>query len=380
MKLLVVSHPCATAANQRLYATMQSLSGWQVTLVIPANWKDEFGNRLDEATLTDRVLKVPVLMNGNIIFHVYQKRWGDFLRKEQFDAIYLHHEPYALATAQVCFANQRQSNPAAFGFYTAQNIAKRYPFPFSFLEKAVYRASTFAFPITEAVAGVLSSKGYKGAATVCPLPVELERYRPRGATEDRAMIPRDEEQVIIGYVGRFVEVKGLRTFALALCEIGHLPWKLVMIGKGEFEMEFHEILRSRGLAGRVEFLGYIPHDETPRYLSAFDLLVLPSETQPNWKEQFGRVITESLACGTPVIGSNSGEIPNLIKSSDGGLVFSEKNVMQLADALKTMIGNPELRIQKAAQGMAWVKAHISLQAVARKMADTISAAAKKKNP
>ena len=68
------------------------------------------------------------------------------------------------------------------------------------------------------------------------------------------------------------------------------------------------------ISGQVLQIGFVPHEETPRYLAAFDLLVLPSETQPNWKEQFGRVIVEALACGVPVIGSDSGEIPNLVLS------------------------------------------------------------------
>jgi len=383
MKLLVVSHSCATAANQRLYGTLQTLTGWEVSLVIPALWKDEFGNRLDETTcpeLGERVEKVPVLMNGNIIFHAYRKRWGSFLSHAKFDAISVNHEPYAVATAQICLANMRQPSPAAFGFYSCQNISKKYPFPFSALERMVYRHSPFAFPITEAVADVLHAKGYRGTCAVCPLPMDPGFYRPQGEGEDARLIPRAPGELVLGFVGRFVEAKGLRTFAHALCELGDLSWKLVMIGKGDFEKEFRDILQARGLGDRVTFSGYIPHDETPRYLSAFDLLVLPSETQPNWKEQFGRVITESLACGTAVIGSDSGEIPNLIHASKGGLVFPERNVRELANALRKMIRDPQLRLESAAKGMAWTNAHVTLKAVAEKMAATIDHAVKCRTP
>ncbi|MFZ4682218.1 MAG: glycosyltransferase family 4 protein, partial [Terrimicrobiaceae bacterium] len=372
---------CATAANQRFYGTLQSVTGWEVTLVIPARWKDEFGNRLDEPTrpeLGDRVKKFPVLVNGNIIFHAYLKNWGNFLNQGRFDAIYVNHEPYAVATAQLCLANLRQSTPAAFGFYSCQNIAKKYPFPFSAMERMVYRHSPFAFPITDAVADVLRAKGYQGTSTVCPLPLDPGQYRPRGEPEDRGLIPRAEGETVIGFVGRFIEAKGLRTLALALCEVADLSWKLVMIGTGEFEAEFHGILKSRGLGQRAAFLGYVPHDETPRFLSAFDLLVLPSETQPNWKEQFGRVITESLACGTPVLGSDSGEIPNLITASGGGMVFPERNVPALAAALRKILLDPEWRREHGVRGMVWTNSHISLQAVANTMAGTINHAVERK--
>lgn len=371
MKILVVSHSCATAANQRLYAAWQSRPGWSVTLAIPADWRDEFGNRLDETPvpeLAGQVLKVPVWANGQIIFHVYRKAWSRFLDEKAFDAIYVNHEPYALATAQLCWANRRR---AAFGFYSCQNIQKAYPFPISALERLVYRQSDFAFPITGAVDETLRAKGYLGESTVCPLPVDPERYFPRGEVADHQLIVRESGEVILGFVGRFVEAKGLRTLAMALGELADLRWKLLMIGTGPFQEAFTEILRTQGVADRVTFFGYIPHDETPRYLSALDLLVLPSETQENWKEQFGRVITESLACGTPVVGSDSGEIPTLIRASGGGLVFPEKKVNELARALRSMMTDPDLRSSSVARGRTWTLENVSLVAVAEKMAITI---------
>lgn len=377
MKLLVVSHSCATAANQRLYGELAALTGWNIRLIIPAFWKDEFGNALDEAPwqeLSGKVEKVPVLANGNIILHAYRRRWKAFLAREKFDAIYVNHEPYAIATGQICLANLRQAHPAAFGFYSCQNIRKNYPFPFSSLEKMVYRHSGFAFPITPAVADVLREKGYQGRSTVCALPLDPDHYSPRGSQAGHALVPRAPGETIIGFVGRLVEPKGLRTLAAALHEIRDLPWKLVLIGTGEFESGFRALMEGQGLASRTEYLGYVPHDETPRYLSAFDILVLPSETQPNWKEQFGRVITESLACGTAVIGSDSGEIPNLIRASGGGLVFPERDAKQFAAALRAMIEDPGLRQTCSETGRRWTCDHVSLQAIAQQMAATIQQA------
>lgn len=374
MNLLVASHSCATAANQRLYGEIKSLTGWNITLAVPAGWKDEFGNRLNEHPwheLEGRVEKIPVWGNGSIILHVYRKNWRRFLREKNFNAIYVNHEPYALATAQICHANQSQDSPASFGFYSCQNIEKSYPFPFSHLEDFVYRHSAYAFPITSSVEAVLRRKGYSGKSEICPLPFDPSLCKPRGRVADLELIPRDPGELVIGFAGRLVESKGLRTLARALPLLRDLQWKLVMMGTGNFEEEFKSLLQAEGLLGRTHFPGYIPHEETPRYLSALDLLVLPSETQPNWKEQFGRVIIESLASGTPVVGSNSGEIPKLIESSNGGLVFPEKDARKFADALRTLMTNPELRQDCAVKGMAWAAVHASLKAVAGKMAAAI---------
>jgi len=372
MHLLVVSHPCTTPINQQIYAELEQQTGWKISLIIPDQWKDEFGNTLEGGIwpgLKANIEKVPVWKNGHIVLHVYKRNWTSFFKRNPFDAIYVHNEPYALAAAQICWTNA-QTLKAPFGFYSAQNILKQYPPPFSWLERMVYKHSAYAFPITEAVEEVLLAKKFRGRSTVCPLPLDPDIYRPRGFEEDR-LIPREEEEAVIGYVGRIVEPKGLRTLAAALPSLRDLRWKLVVIGKGDFEETFRQLLKDGGVMDRAVFLGFVPHVETPRYLSAFDLLVVPSDTQPNWKEQFGRVITEAMACGTPVVGSSSGEIPNLIHKGDGGLVFPEKNADELAKCLRSLMTQKDLRQKYAENGRKWVEREGSLSAVAKKMAATL---------
>jgi hypothetical protein len=124
MRLLVVSHSCVTPINQQIYAEIRKLTGWDITLLLPDTWKDEFGNTLRatkcqgfEASL----VKTPVHPNGNIIFHVYGLNLRRFLSQGQFEAIYVNHEPYGLSTAQLCWANNRYSR-FTFWFYYCQNI------------------------------------------------------------------------------------------------------------------------------------------------------------------------------------------------------------------------------------------------------------------
>jgi len=275
-----------------------------------------------------------------------------------------------VATGQVCLANARSGSPAAFGFYSAQNLMKRYPPPFSWIEHLVHRASSFAFPVSDSVAEILRLKNTRAALTVCPLPFDPTLYFPRKKNPALGQVGGPA----IGYVGRLVEPKGLRTLAAALGELRDLPWTFHAIGTGDFQDEFAGLLAAQGLSGRAIFHGYIPHHETPEFLSSFDLLVVPSETQPGWKEQFGRVIIEALACGTAVVGSDSGEIPVLIKSSGGGLVFAEKNPQALADSIRKLLLNPVLREEMAESGRIWAGQNVSMEIVARRMADAIAAA------
>jgi len=374
MHLLVVSHSCALALNRQIYAEIRRKTGWRITVVVPADWRDEFGNRINQPSFEglEDALQIPVRLNGNIILHAYRTNWCRLLMERKPDLIYVNHEPYALATAQVCWANMR-SIKAPFGIYSCQNINKSYPPPFSWMEKMVYRSSRFGFPITEDVAGVLRAKGFQGRSAVCALPLDPEKYHPRL----RALPPEGfvrGDGLVFGFVGRLTEAKGLRTLALALGRIRDTPWRLVVIGTGDFQNEFEALLAEASVRDRVQFVGYIPHVQTPKWLAAVDVLVLPSETQSNWKEQFGRVIPEALSCGAAVVGSDSGEIPNLIRQSGGGLVFRERDPEALAKALKTMITEPHRREEMASAGRVWVSGNISLDAVAERMIETFEAA------
>ena len=197
MHLLVVSHSCATPINQQIYAELERQTGWKITLVVPEAWKDEFGNTLNKEKwpeFSGDLISIPVWNNGNIILHIYKENWGAFLEAGRFSAIYVNHEPYALATAHLCWANSRTLK-APFGFYSCQNILKKYPPPFSWIEGTVFRKSAFAFPITEAVKEVLVAKGYRGIPTVCALPLDPAIYQPRGSEEDLKLIPRGDREI-----------------------------------------------------------------------------------------------------------------------------------------------------------------------------------------
>lgn len=372
-RVLVVSHSCASPVNQQVYREIQRQTGWDFTILLPAIWKDEFGNQLRPSALPGfnvELVTAPVWPNGEIILHTYWVNVRRLLQRSRFDAVYMNHEPYAAATAQVSWANF-QSRRIPFGFYSCQNLEKNYPAPFCWTERLVYRSSAFAFPITEAVARVLRKKGFQGALAVCPLPFDPNLYRKRSETERREAIPRTNGEIVIGYVGRMVEQKGLGTLVEALAKLPRSGWKLTVIGTGPFETTFDEMVRQRGIAEQVSRLGYVPHEVTPRFLAALDILVLPSETRTNWKEQFGRVIVEALACGVPVIGSDSGEIPTLINASSGGRIFPERNPTALAELLRQMIGDKDLRKSCADTGSSWAAKNVSLSAVASSMACTL---------
>jgi glycosyltransferase involved in cell wall biosynthesis len=102
-------------------------------------------------------------------------------------------------------------------------------------------------------------------------------------------------------------------------------------------------------------------------MSAMDVLVLLSHTTPRWKEQFGRVIVEAQACGIPVLGSDSGAIPQVI--GDGGMVVPERSPAAVASAICELRADPSLLAQMADAGMRQVASSYSWRRVAERMRD-----------
>ncbi|MFO7314722.1 glycosyltransferase [Rhodothermus marinus] len=367
MKLLVISHACVTPINQDFWGFIMHKYGWNIDLVVPETWRGEYGLVVAQRwkSFAGRIWKLPVLFSGSVPLHIYRARLDKVIEKVDPDVVYVHHEPYGLATFQWYLAN-KIAKSVPIGFFSWQNILKNYPLPVRVGEQWVYRNSSFAFVGSKGAEEVLREKGYKGPVYYKPGFVNLNIYKPY--PEEARKIRRElgvEDKYVIGFVGRLVKEKGIVTLVKALSLLGdRLDWVCFFIGKGNL-LDFLKSKSVRlGIDRRVMFMDYIKHENIPYYLSLMDLLILPSETQKNWKEQFGRVIIEAMACGTPVIGSSCGEIPHLIQKTGGGLIFREGDYEELAECIVKLLHDEALRKNLAIRGSNVVRNEYSLEAVA----------------
>jgi glycosyltransferase involved in cell wall biosynthesis len=112
--------------------------------------------------------------------------------------------------------------------------------------------------------------------------------------------------------------------------------RLWLTGRGPMEAELRRRINEAGLKGRVRLLGFVPEPELPRLLSAADCTVMPSLDL----EGFGLATVESLACGTPVLGSRAGATPELLLPLSPQLLFEANSVDSLADKLQEVLARP----------------------------------------
>jgi glycosyltransferase involved in cell wall biosynthesis len=178
---------------------------------------------------------------------------------------------------------------------------------------------------------------------------KLERFshpEQRRAT-GRALWGFDQE-FVFGYVGRLVAEKGV-DWLLESWNTASLPdhARLVFIGKGPMATA----IRAAATADpRIRLLGPVPLDQVPTVMASLDALVLPSLTTRDWCEQFGRVITEAMASGVPVIASDSGAIPEVVGGA--GIIVSEGSTAELAAELRRMSQDPAFHNSLAGAGLA----------------------------
>jgi glycosyltransferase involved in cell wall biosynthesis len=142
----------------------------------------------------------------------------------------------------------------------------------------------------------------------------------------------------------------------------HRAWQLTLVGEGESRAGLVALAAELGVADRVRFDSRLESHAMPNFYHAVDVFVLPSRTLPTWKEQFGRVLIEAMACAVPVVGSNSGEIPNVM--GEAGLCFAEGDVDALRGQLQRLLDDPGLCAKLGEAGRARVLAHYTMQHIA----------------
>lgn len=176
---------------------------------------------------------------------------------------------------------------------------------------------------------------------------------------------RQPDDFIIGFAGRIVEEKGWKVLLTALMMLPQ-NFKCLIAGSGPQENGLREWMQRPGLMNRVHYFGLLPKDDLWRFYAALDVFVLLSLTTPRWKEQFGGVLADSMAMGVPIIGSDSGAIPEVVDGA--GLIVPEGDAVALANRLREMQQNPAMRQQMSAIGKRRFQDEFAIPAYARKIA------------
>jgi len=148
-----------------------------------------------------------------------------------------------------------------------------------------------------------------------------------------------ERKNLVGYIGRLEEGKGVMNFFEAIPLILEKQDNLEFFlgGYGPLYDRIKERLRSNNLSRKVELMGWIPHDKVANYLNELKLLVLPS-----YSEGLPTIVLEAMACGTPVLATPVGGIPDVIKDGETGFIMENNSPKCFAENIVRVLECPDL--------------------------------------
>lgn len=356
LRVLMISKACVVGAYQRKLEEIAAHPGIELTVVVPPVWKDARGLLPLERAHTRgyRLLVEPIRFNGDFHLHYYPAL-GRRMAESRPDIVHIDEEPYNLASFHALRLARRHRAKALF--FSWQNLTRSYPAPFNWIETWVLRHVDYALVGTEEAGDVWRRKGYKGRLAVVPqFGVDPEIFSPDPA-------PGQREHFTIGYAGRLVEEKGLALLIQAAVGLKG-KWLIRLAGDGPERDRLARLAGALNIGGSVQLDGSIPSMQMTGFYRGLDALVLPARTRHNWKEQFGRMLIEGMACGVPVVGARSGAIPEVI--GEAGLIFPEGNEVALRDCLQSLMDHPRLRQQYSEAGRKRAMEHFTQKEVAAK--------------
>lgn len=372
LRVLFISHAYVVGVNQGKLNEIAATGKVVVGLLAPSNWRSPEWNRqlpLERPYPNLHIYSAPVVFSGRGGAHMYAP-WSIVQAINDFkpDLIQIEEEVFSLSTFEVAIWSRISGVPlVVFGW---ENLERRLPLARWWTCQFVLNTVKAIVPGNQDGANMMRSWGYQGILEVMPqMGVDPDFFSP--VPSEIAANPSEsrsgDRPFNIGYVGRLARSKGIDLIFAAVHQLRAqgLNCQITICGSGGDEQMLRDEADKQQIAEAIVWRGAVRHEAVPAEMAAFDVLVLPSRTTPDWKEQFGHVSIEAMAMGIPAIGSSSGEIPNVIGRSD--LVFQEEDVDGLATILARAISNPEWRQEVSQYGLQRVRQHYTHARIADRL-------------
>lgn len=205
---------------------------------------------------------------------------------------------------------------------------------------------------------------FKKKVIVIPMGVDTKLFSKKNA---KSKFNEYKDKKIILFVGRLNEQKGIEYLVKAMPIINKKIKNtlLLIAGEGSHKKELQKLADSLNVKN-IEFLGALRHDKLAGYYNLADVFVLPSVTSRIGTEGLGLVLLEAMSCGTPVIGTNTGGIPSIIKNNQNGLLVKERDENGLAGGIIKILSDRKLSKKLSNNGIKFVRNSYSWDIVAKK--------------
>lgn len=161
---------------------------------------------------------------------------------------------------------------------------------------------------------------------------------------------------VIGFLGSLVKRKGLLEFieAIRIMEKEKMDYQFFIVGDGPLLETVETKVKNYGLENKVKLTGFVDYNDLVKYFNEMKLLVLPS-----YAEGIPSTIFEAMACGTPVLATPVGGIPDIVKDGETGFLLKSNDPEYISKKIHALLENPEILNSLSAQASTYVKNHFS---------------------
>lgn len=335
LRVLVVCHAYVTNVNQGKLAAIAATGAANVALLAPSCWQAMDWDRkmaLEQVYADVQIYPADIKFSGRAGAYFYWpwKIW-QVIQDFKPDVIHVEQEVFSVSAMEMAvFAKLFGKPMSVFGW---ENMERQLS-PFrQWIRQTVFNNTQLIIPGNKDGEQLTRQWGYQGKIEIMPqIGVDTELFPPR-------VRQLGDAPFNIGFMGRLVPQKGVDTLLIAakILRDRNQNVRVTICGSGSESDALHQIASEQDLDDIVDWKTDVSHSQVPEAMDEFDALVLPSRTIATWKEQFGHVLIESMSMGIPTVGTDSGEIPNVIGNTE--LVFPEDDAEALAEILERMVGD-----------------------------------------
>lgn len=354
LNLVIISHAYVYSAYRAKIEALSEYHDLNITLITPEFGLEGGGQKVYAEHYEGKQYRHIILsgyFTGKLNFFVF-KNLKSTLKSLHPDVILLEEEYWTQVAAQVIYITKKFFVHTKLILLSQENICHiwekegttpyqkfRYA-TFHFIEKYVIAnldGLAFQFPeVWNDFNTRITQLHFQGKKAILPqLGVDYHRFATISPKIQslRKELEINNDTFVYGYIGRIIPEKGIEDMIRAFEGWDIKNTKLLIIGNGDAAYVNHikDLILELNLDDMIIMKSAIPFEDIPTYFQLFNISLLLSHTTPIWKEQFGRVLVESMAAGTPVIGSDSGAIPLVI--GDTGYIVSEQSVPEIQKAL-----------------------------------------------
>lgn len=223
-------------------------------------------------------------------------------------------------------------------------------------ERYIYQNTDLVLAVSENLKAFVHSCGVpEERIHVLPNAVDAERFSAARASVKVRERYHLQSKHVIGFVGSLKSWHGTDTLVAAFAQLQRSAphTHLLIVGEGPERANLEQAAREFKLEDAATFTGSVPHEEIPHYLAAMDVTVAPYI--PSGHFYFSPIkIFEYMVMGKPVVAGKIGQVEEIIRDGENGVLFEPGSIAQLTAALARLAHEPQLGQRLGEQGRTWV--------------------------